>query len=201
MRFVKKYSVLRAFLITSCVLLILFIGGFTIFLSFATTQNARELVSAHAIVAFTGGPQRIEKAVELLSEGKAKRLLISGVNTETSRRDLRRRLPQYARFFQCCIDLGHVAMNTIGNASETKNWMQKKGFSSLIVVTASYHMPRSLVELRSAMPNIKLIPYAVHSKHINLNSIWTHPDALWLLFKEYVKTLPAIIRYCFSKII
>ncbi|MEM7621006.1 MAG: YdcF family protein [Pseudomonadota bacterium] len=174
--------------------------GFFIFIRFITPEKPKSVKNAQAIVALTGGPQRIEEAVFLLSQGKAERLLISGVNAETSRQDLKRQLPKYEKFFLCCIDLGHIARNTIGNALETRNWVKTKGFSSLIVVTASYHMPRSIIELRRAMPNVELIPYPVNPNKLHIDEIWSYPGTLWLVFKEYIKTLPALARLCISKL-
>ncbi len=44
---------------------------------------------------------------------------------------------------------------------ETRRWVRERGFKSLIVVTSNYHMPRAIVELSHAMPDITLIPFAV----------------------------------------
>ena len=54
--------------------------------------------------------------------------------------------------FDCCVDLGFTAANTLGNARETAEWARAKGYSALILVTADYHMPRARLELRAAMP-------------------------------------------------
>mgnify|MGYP002128275913 CR=1 FL=1 len=40
-------------------------------------------------------------------------------------------------------------------------WVRERGFKSLIVVTSNYHMPRAIVELSHAMPDVTLIPFAV----------------------------------------
>ncbi len=175
--------------------LILFIVGFLTFISTINKNTINNVIAADGIVVLTGGPARIEQAVELLSKGKGKRLLISGVHPATSRKDLSNLVPQHALMFNCCIDIDHIAQNTIGNASQTKAWVTNKDFSSVIVVTSSYHMPRSLVELRLALPFTKLIPCPVNSHNVHMDAWWAYPGTLWLLIKEYVKTIAALIRH------
>ena len=90
-----------------------------------------------------------------------RRLLISGVNERTSRDEIARLNPGQRRLFDCCVDLDYRARNTIGNAIETRRWAERNRFHSLIVVTSTYHMPRTLVELDHALPGIRKVPYAV----------------------------------------
>ena len=52
----------------------------------------------------------------------------------------------------CCVDLDYSAINTEGNAIETKRWAHRRGIRSLIVVTSNYHMPRAMAELRASFP-------------------------------------------------
>ena len=173
---------------------LLFIAGFFLFVSYINIKQPNIIAEADGIVVLTGGPARIEQAVKLLADGKGKRLLISGVHPSTSKRDLRKLVPQHADMFNCCIDIDHIATNTIGNASQTKNWVGSKQFSSVIVVTASYHMPRSLVELRRAMPYTKLIPCPVKVNHVHMDAWWEYPGTLALLVKEYLKVIAATLR-------
>ena len=88
-------------------------------------------------------------------------MLISGVNREVRRQELRELTPGSNRLFNCCVDLGFEAEDTNGNAQEIAAWARAKGYDSLIVVTSDYHMPRSLLEIRSAAPELELTPYAV----------------------------------------
>jgi uncharacterized SAM-binding protein YcdF (DUF218 family) len=96
--------------------------------------------------------------------------------------------------FRCCIDVGHVARDTIGNADETGQWARERRFKSLIVVTASYHMPRSLAELRRKLPDVELIPYPVQPRNVHVNAWWAHPGTMQLLVMEYLKFMPAFAR-------
>jgi uncharacterized SAM-binding protein YcdF (DUF218 family) len=121
-------------------------------------------VEGDAIVALTGGgSERLRTAARLLSEGRGRRLLISGVNPAITDEDVYALLEAPEDLVACCIDLGRQAEDTLGNASETAAWARRSGFSRVIVVTDDYHMPRSLVELRVAMPDVTLIPYPVRT--------------------------------------
>ena len=121
----------------------------------------REVFRADGIVVLTGGASRIEDAVELLASGRGQRLLITGVHRMTSEREIARLKPGYTKVFTCCVDLDRSALNTIGNATETRRWAHERGFRSIIVVTSSYHMPRAMAELERQLPDIQLIPFPV----------------------------------------
>src|SRR5207245_2185250 len=109
-----------------------------------------------AVVVLTGGSLRVRSGLELLAEGKAKKLFISGVYPATDAAALLRAEHQSSAQLDCCIVLGHSADNTLGNALETAAWMRRERFHSLRLVTAAYHMPRSLLEFRRAMPDIRI---------------------------------------------
>jgi uncharacterized SAM-binding protein YcdF (DUF218 family) len=117
-------------------------------------------VKADAIVVLTGEGLRLPAAVELLQRGAGKRLLITGVNPSIDKAELASHLGG-GPAFECCTDLGFEAVDTHGNAVETANWAREHEYTSLVVVTGYDHMPRSLLELSAAMPEIELIPYPV----------------------------------------
>ena len=77
---------------------------------------------------------------------------------------------------------------------ETRRWARERGFKSLIVVTSNYHMPRAIVELSHAMPDIKLIPFAVVGDKWRDEPWWTSGAAVRLLLSEYVKYVAAEVR-------
>ena len=92
---------------------------------------------AEGIVVLTGGTARIDGALQLLAEGRANRLLISGVNPVVTRQALASTVNDGLRgVLECCVDLDHQAQDTIGNAAETREWADRRGFASLIVVTS-----------------------------------------------------------------
>jgi uncharacterized SAM-binding protein YcdF (DUF218 family) len=157
----------------------------------APPANAR----AEGIVVLTGGAARIDGALQLLAEGRANRLLISGVNPAVTRDTLALTVEGDLRsVLDCCADLGRTARDTIGNAVETRNWAAQRGFSSLIVVTSDYHMPRSMSELGQAMPGKRLIAFPVSSPELDFGRWWRDPEAFSLLVREYGKFLLAETR-------
>lgn len=149
--------------------------------------------NADGIVALTGGRFRINDALELLAAGRGQRLLITGVNPVTRPNQISRLMPEHQRWFTCCVDIDHSA-NTVGNAVETRRWVKARGFRSVIVVTANYHMPRALAELAHELPDVALVPYSVLSDKVRVESWWENPETARLLLLEYGKFMVAKIR-------
>lgn len=150
---------------------------------------------AEGIVVLTGGTARIDGALQLLAEGRANRLLISGVNPAVTRQALASTVSDgLRRVLDCCVDLDRQAQDTIGNAVSTREWADQRGFSSLIVVTSDYHMRRSMAELAFAMPDKRLIAFPVSNPDLHLASWWRDPATLSLLVREYGKYLVAETR-------
>lgn len=185
---------LRFILLGGALAGVLFAAGFAMFVN-AIERDSSSPQAADGVVALTGGKDRIGKAFNLLAAGQAKRLLITGVNPSTKASELQRLVPGGAKFFPCCVDLGRAALDTRGNAAETSEWVSRHGFSSLIVVTSAYHMPRTLLEYARAMPHVQLIPHAVLSPNFHIDRWWSYEGTRWLLFSEYVKYLGALVRY------
>jgi uncharacterized SAM-binding protein YcdF (DUF218 family) len=154
--------------------------------------------SAAAIVALTGGPERINEAVEQLAAGRGKRLLITGVNRATHADTLAKLAPRYESLFACCIDIDHSAINTIGNAIEARRWAREHGFRSLVVVTSGYHMPRALAEIAHQLPDVTLVPFPVFTEHQRAEPWWTSASSARMLASEYLKYLVAIARMRFD---
>ena len=156
---------------------------------------ADEPARADAIVALTGpSAERVNAAVRLLEQGKGRRLLISGVNREVRRQELRALTPGSNRLFNCCVDLGFEAEDTSGNAREIATWAETKGYDSLIVVTSDYHMPRSLVEIRAAAPGVTLTPYAISTPSLDDSRWWKAAVTARRMTLEYMKYLAALTR-------
>jgi uncharacterized SAM-binding protein YcdF (DUF218 family) len=170
----------------------LFAAGFGVFLLNVPTEEVALRRNADGIVVLTGGASRIEDAVELLANGRGQRLLITGVHRLTSEREIKRLKPGYGKIFACCVDLDRSALNTIGNATETRRWVNERGFKSIIVVTSNYHMPRAMAELRHQLPDIVLIAFPVVGEQ--LRASWSNGPTLRLLFWEYVKYTVALGR-------
>lgn len=150
---------------------------------------------ADAIVVLTGGQLRIQEGARLLKDGYGARLLISGVNTKTGQADLIRITGLDSKTFECCVDLGYTALDTIGNASEIEAWANANRFRSLVVVTSNYHMPRTLVELSRTLSNLRIIPHTVTPTVFDTEAWWLSPLTMRNLVAEYVKFLPSAARY------
>jgi uncharacterized SAM-binding protein YcdF (DUF218 family) len=132
--------------------------------------------------------------MKLLAAGKAKRVLITGVNRTTTTEELKQLASQGDQYFTCCVDIDKDARNTIDNATETSEWVALNRYGSIIVVTSNYHMPRALAELGRVMPGVTLIPYAVVDNNVHLDPWWSYPGTTKLLLSEYLKYLPALGR-------
>ena len=170
------------------------LGGFVAFLSQLRDTEAAPDHKADGIVVLTGGSSRVSDAMDLLAAGYGKRLLISGVHPTIAASDISRSLQESQALFRCCVDLDHSAVNTRSNAAETRRWAHERGFKSLIVVTSNYHMPRAILELSHAMPDIALIPFAVIGDKWRDDPWWTSGATLRLLLSEYVKYVAADLR-------
>jgi uncharacterized SAM-binding protein YcdF (DUF218 family) len=174
--------------------------GFVLFAVSVTREDATGWDKADGIVVLTGGDNRIEAGAKLMGEGRAKRMLISGVNRKVSREEMQRLLGIDKQIFNCCVDLGYEALDTVGNADETRTWANSNGYTRLIIVTSRYHMPRSLAELALAMPGVTLLPYAVTPRRFPETAWWLHPTTTRVLISEYLKFLPAVARLTAQRI-
>jgi uncharacterized SAM-binding protein YcdF (DUF218 family) len=173
------------------IVLVLYAAGFVVFVM-SLPGPMPHMQPAQGIVALTGGDERLAAAVSLLENREGQRLLISGVHPSTTKEELKRLAHGGARF-DCCADLGYSAANTRGNAEEAARWAHAHRFRSLIVVTARYHMPRSLTEFQAAMPDVALEAYPIEPQDIDLGAWWHDVRALHVLHGEYVKYLASTV--------
>ncbi len=172
-----------------------FVGGFGAFAAWTTNATPPAQAQADGVVALTGGGgARIATAAQLLTDGRAQRLLVSGVNPKTTAEDIRALAGAEAALFDCCVDLGRRATSTIGNAHEVAEWAREHGYTSLIVVTSDFHMPRSLIELRSVAEGVELIAYPVRANASGAYPWWRDPTTLRRLSLEYVKFVVILVR-------
>ncbi len=172
----------------------LWLLGLLVFLTAIPRERMALSGRADAAVVLTGGMDRLGAGMALLTADKAGRLLISGVHPDTTRQDLLQRLDDPKNRFDCCVDLDRRALDTEGNATETARWVSENGFTSLIVVTSHYHMPRSMREFRDAMPDVELIPYPVFPDGVDVNRWWIHAGTGRLVIGEYTKFLASLLK-------
>ncbi|PST18527.1 YdcF family protein [Mesorhizobium plurifarium] len=175
-------------------ILAVFVAGFLQFADTVASLQPPASPRADAIVVLTGGFQRIDQAVDLLKSGAGKRLLISGVNPSTTGSQIRRNTQSSAALFKCCVDIGHEAIDTIGNATEASQWIRDRGYRAILVVTNNYHMPRSLLELRRARPETEFIAYPVVNSDLRTTNWLRNPRVLKAILLEYGKYSIASLR-------
>ncbi|MCP5081599.1 MAG: YdcF family protein [Alphaproteobacteria bacterium] len=167
------------------------IVGFFRFTSALEQQVQLSDKKADAIVVLTGATGRIRTGLELLRSKKGKRLLISGVHPATTSKQLVEATKTSKEVFSCCVDLGRVAKNTIGNALEAADWANKNNYKSLILVTSAFHMPRTLIEFGNAMPGLRLIPHPVKMPS---QKWWTNARTAARFAREYSKLILSWVR-------
>ncbi|MFQ5954912.1 MAG: YdcF family protein [Kiloniellales bacterium] len=147
-----------------------------------------------AIVVLTGGSERLATGLRMLAQRRARKLFVSGVHRGVDVAELLRMARQAPDEVECCIVLGHSADDTAGNARETAQWMAAQGYRSLRLVTANYHMQRSLLEFRRAMPEATIVAHPVIPAHVKRRGWWRFPGTASLVVGEYNKLLVALIR-------
>lgn len=166
--------------------------GFIIFTGTISSMNEpKQIDKTDAIIVLTGGANRVNRALDLLAEGKADYLLISGVNKNVKMKEL---LAGYDKpLSDSSITLGYEAESTLGNAIEARKWVQENHIKTVRLITANYHMPRSILEFHHALPKTAITAHAVIPDNFG-------PDQkkFWQLsFLEYHKFMISLIRVNF----
>ncbi len=168
--------------------------GFIVFTGVISAMIEPENPEAtDAIIVLTGGTNRVSRGLDLLAEGKAKELLISGVHKDVKQAELLTLWGYKKPLNDCCITLGHEAGNTIGNAIEARKWVEATSPKSIRLITATYHIPRALLEFRHALPAVTIIPHPVIPENFQPRSA-----EFWKLsFLEYHKLIMSTVRVLF----
>ncbi len=169
-------------------------GGLIWFAAIAARIPADDGGTTDAIVVLTGGSVRVATGLRLLIEQRAPKLFVSGVHHGVDLADLLRVSQLRLGALECCVVLGHSADDTRGNARETAAWVHSEGLRSVRLVTANYHMPRSLYEFARAMPGVDIRPYPVAPAAVHLDQWWRWPGTAELIAEEYNKFLWAHLR-------
>jgi uncharacterized SAM-binding protein YcdF (DUF218 family) len=194
MRRVGARRFLRNTIVLVLVLALVWLVGLWRFAAAIPSEVTAPERQTDAIVVLTGGSLRVEGGLRLLADGKAKKLFISGVYRGVDVTELLHVSRQSPDSVACCVVLGHAADNTLGNARETAQWMESEGYHSLRLVTASYHMPRSMLEFTRAMPDIEIVPNPVFPEFMQEGSWWQSRRSAALIASEYSKYLAAMVR-------
>ena len=131
-------------------LLLIYALGFILF-AVTLGHPAKAEVTTDAIIVITGGTGRIEHAMEVLADGKAKRVLIAGADPSVTKKDLINRLGGKGRLVRCCVDLGSESVDTRSNAEEAQRWLAKHKYKSVRLITNDWHMRRAGYEFRRVL--------------------------------------------------
>jgi uncharacterized SAM-binding protein YcdF (DUF218 family) len=185
---------IKPILIFLFLLTCIWIGGFLTYMSDVEGPPPAPSHKLDGIVILTGTPARLTAGFDLLKENEGARLLVSGVNSKVTRETLRQAMGQSERLMDCCVDLGRLARNTEGNAYETYLWAKTNNYSNLAIVTSAYHMPRSLIELKRYMPDVKLSAYPVANDTLGLEDWWKNPKSFLIVAGEFNKYVFSLVR-------
>ena len=170
-------------------------GGFIRFAQEVTRfTTPKDVERADGIVVLTGGALRLDQAIGLLKDGRAERLLISGVNPGTSVETLSKLTATDKSWFNCCVDIDYAALNTVGNAEMADRWAKMRGFDELILVTSDYHMPRTLLEFDRFAHVSVIRPYPVGRADLWTDHSMPSGQGFKVLLTEYAKLLAARFR-------
>ena len=158
-------------------LLLLYALGFVLFAFTLGKPAPANAETTDAAVVLTGGSGRIEHAIDVVRQGKAKRLLVAGADPSVTKRDLAQRIPGSAPLLKCCIDLGSESVDTRSNAEEAGRWLAAHNFHSLRLITSDWHMRRARYEFRRVLRDkYVIVPDAVRTE-----------PTFFTLFGEYNK--------------
>ena len=189
---------MRRRVLTAVIVLALFwTFGLFRFAALVNRQPEDTATVTQALIVLTGGTERVAAAVDLLRQEKAERLFISGVNKKVDWVLLAQTINELPDQLNDKITLGHVACNTRQNALESRDWLKRNGFQTVRLVTASYHMPRSLSEFKNVMPEITIIPYPVFPQTVKHDEWWKWPGTFALITSEYMKFLIVAVKHVF----
>lgn len=186
---------LAIFIVTVLLFWLIGLISFTEYVSHLKIGQQQDAVQTDSIIVLTGGPERINTALDMLQDGMAEELLVSGVDHRVSIADLltfwkqERSLTDEAPI-PCCVTLDASPANTRENALSSAEWVAENNISTIRLITGHTHMPRALLEFRHAMPDAKIYVTAVKpAPHIE-----PIQKTLLYIFAEYHKFMAVAFR-------
>ena len=187
---IRRRRIVATFFFFSAIVASIWVYGLVKFVNLIPRDVTDVESFTDAVVVLTGGSMRLETGLKLLRDGHGKKLFISGVHRGVEVKELLNvGRSSSEKKMDCCVTLGYRADNTVGNARETAIWMREEGFSSLRLVTASYHMPRSVEEFRDVFPDLVIVDHPVFPSHVKTDDWWRWPGTTILIIGEYHKFL------------
>lgn len=173
--------------------------GLAVFVHSLPTEPTPASVKTDAIIVLTGGNARVERGFAMLAEGAAPVLLISGVGKHVTVQEM---LMEHAsaatreaiRDRGASIVLDHVALTTQTNARESAQFVRERHFKSIRLITAHYHMPRSMAEMQAALPDVEIVADPVFPAGFRRDQWWRHKTSRDLILSEFHKSLAVLFR-------
>lgn len=156
-------------------------------------------VKTDAIIVLTGGSDRVERGFDMLAQGAAPVLLISGVGENVTLQEM---LNEHASAATrnaiskqgAQIVLDYVARSTESNAREAAQFVRERNYHSIRLITAHYHMPRSLTEMQAALPEVKIVSDPVFPAGFQREQWWNHENSRKLVISEFHKSIAVLLR-------
>lgn len=184
----------------SCLMLLAMLWAISLaWFVYSMPREAAATSKSEAIVVLTGGKGRVEHGIRLLAKGVAPILFISGVGEHVTVEQLLlehadAKTREQLMHADVEIELDHVARSTVSNADETANFLRKRNIRTIHLVTATYHMKRSLHEFKAQLPDITVLPEPVFPEGFTRSNWWQHENSRRLIFSEFYKYWLVVLR-------
>ncbi|MBL6680380.1 MAG: YdcF family protein [Alphaproteobacteria bacterium] len=153
------------------------------------------------IVILTGGTNRIKDGFDIINKFDEKskytiKILVSGTGKGFTKLSLQNMLsPDFdLKLIKCCVELDAISQNTYSNAKQTLKWSTKNNIKEFILITSNYHMPRSILEFKNKMPNIRILTYPIKPRKHEINNWLNSFETFSLIFYEFCKFIISNIR-------
>ncbi len=169
------------------------LGGLVWFGASMPRQAGDRTLRTDAIIVLTGGAERLAEGGRLLTSGSAGWLFVSGVNIGVAKPAVLRIAGIKQPRLVGSVILGYRARNTRQNAQESAQWLKARGFTSIRLVTANYHMRRATLEFRRVLPRTRIVTHPVFPQPVNPGPWWQNMTALSIVSSEYNKYLAALL--------
>jgi uncharacterized SAM-binding protein YcdF (DUF218 family) len=156
-------------------------------------------VRSEALVVLTGGQGRVEHGFEMLAANAAPLLFISGVGEHVTQEEMLiehadAEVKQQIEAQGSEIVLDHIARSTVSNADQSATFLKAREIKTIRLITANYHMKRSIHEFHAAYPTLRIIPDPVFPSGFRRHEWWEHENTRRLVFSEFYKYFAVVIR-------
>ena len=186
----KKIIILIIITVVLMVIIGLNLGKFLV--------ESDKLEKADAIAVFSGDSgARTERAVELLKDGYADYLILSGgkVYDDVTMAELMKKHAIKLGVDESKKLIDNEASTTNENAEFTTNIIEENNFKSVIVVTSDYHTRRSKLAMEKALENTlidgeEVMVRVTPSKEEKFTTKWwTSGNSVLMVISEYLKLM------------